>query len=185
VNNRPYGKNRPGELAWVSEISGRTLASLFAVATVAVLAQQNEGPILRPKTQPAKPIPTATLLVMSDQACNWKLDGEAKGRIESGGSVKVRVDLSAQVVDASTDDAADHVQIVKETKDNGQRVIQIELKPVRDARLKSEQQAKSKADQEARDKLRMRNRTKPPASKRRAKELPRSKRRPSSWSRPI
>ena len=50
-------------------------------------AQQDEGPILRPKKPPAKPA-AATLLAMCDLACNWKLDGEAKGHIDAGGSAK-------------------------------------------------------------------------------------------------
>ena len=66
------------------------MAAVMIMAALPALAQQDEGPILRPKPQP-KPAPSTTLLVMCDLACDWKLDGEAKGRIDAGGSVKAKV----------------------------------------------------------------------------------------------
>jgi hypothetical protein len=123
----------------------------MAVATVQGIAQQDEGPILRPKKPPARPA-SATLLVMCDLACDWKLDGEAKGRIEAGGSAKVKVELGQHMVVAATEDGADQFKQLSEVKVNGQTLVNIELQPVRDARLKAEQQARDRVAQEARDK---------------------------------
>jgi hypothetical protein len=105
-----------------------------------------------------KPIPAAgpTLLVICDLACNWKLDGVAKGRIEAGASASANVVSGQHLVIAATEDGADQVKQLSEAKSGGQTVVSIELQPVRDARLKAEQQAKDKADQEARDKARAR-----------------------------
>ena len=63
------------------------LAAVMAVTSAQGMEQQDEGPILRPKKMPAKPV-RATLLVMCDLACNWKLDGKARGRIAAGDSVR-------------------------------------------------------------------------------------------------
>jgi hypothetical protein len=116
------------------------LAAVLVVAALPGMAQE-EGPILLPKPKPA----AATLLVMCDLACNWKLDGVAKGRIEAGGSAKANVMLGQHVVVAVTEDGADQVKQLNEVKSSGQTVVSIELKPVRDARLKAEQEAKDKA----------------------------------------
>jgi hypothetical protein len=113
---------------------------------------QNEGPILKPKLKPKPATPSATLLVMCDLACNWKLDGEAKGHIEAGGSAKTKVELGQHVVFAATEDGLDKVQQLSEVKSSGQTVAIIELKPIQDARFKAEQEARDKAAQEARDK---------------------------------
>ena len=121
------------------------IAAALMVAALPALAQQDEGPILRPKPKPATKPAGATLLVMCDLACNWKLDGEAKGRIGAGGSAKANVVLGQHVVVATTDDGADEVKLLSEVKSSGQTAVSIELKPVRDSRLKAEQEAKDKA----------------------------------------
>jgi hypothetical protein len=131
-------------------IVGCVLATAIAVAASQALAQQDEGPILRPKVQPAK-LTGPTLLVLCDLACNWKLDGEAKGHIEAGGSAKAKVVLGQHLVVATTEDGLDKVQQLTEVKTAEQSVVNIELQPVRDARLKAEKDAKDKADQEAKD----------------------------------
>jgi membrane-associated HD superfamily phosphohydrolase len=90
--------------------------------------------------------------VTCDLACNWKLDGSAKGRIEAGGSSKAKVELGQHVVVATTEDSFDKLENEIEIKAPGQTVVHIALQPVRDARGKAEQEAKDKADQEVRDK---------------------------------
>jgi len=120
------------------------MAAALVVAALSAQAQQDEGPILRPKVLPVKPT-GPTLLVLCDLACNWKLDGEAKGRIQAGGSAKANVVLGQHVVVATTDDGADEVKLLSEVKSSGQTAVSIELKPVRDSRLKAEQEAKDKA----------------------------------------
>ena len=88
------------------KIAGWALTAFMATATVQLMAQQNEGPILLPKKPAAKPA-AATLLVMCDLACNWKLDGEPKGHINAGGAARARVEFGQHVVVAATDDGAD------------------------------------------------------------------------------
>ena len=125
-------------------------ACIFALCVGTAAAQQDEGPILKPK---AKPKPAgATLLVMCDLACDWKLDGVAQGRIEAGGSAKVKVELGQHLVLAVTVDGADQVKQVSEVKSSGQTLVNIELQPVRESRLKAEQEAREKAAKEAREK---------------------------------
>jgi hypothetical protein len=119
--------------------------------------QQDEGPILRPTTPPAKPA-LPTLQVSCDLACNWTLDGAAKGRIDAGATVKEKVSAGQHTLTAETEDAQDKAENEIKVKTAGQNMAHIWLQPVRDARLKAEQDAKdkaaqeAKADQEARDK---------------------------------
>jgi hypothetical protein len=127
------------------------LAAAMAVAIVPGMAQQEEGPILRPKKPIAKPVsPTAkpaspTLLVICDLACNWTLDGAAQVRIEAGGSAKAKVELGKHVVAAATEDGLDKDEKELDIKAGGQTIVHIALRPFRDERLKAEQEAKDKA----------------------------------------
>jgi len=128
---------------------GWALAVALAITALSALAQQDEGPILRPKSASVKPT-GATLTVTCDLACIWKLDGEAKGHIEAGGSAKARVELGPHMVVAVTEDGEDQAQ-QPEIKVSKQAVVNIELKPARDARLKAEQEATDKARKAAQD----------------------------------
>ena len=127
------------------------LAAAMAVVVVPGMAQQEEGPILRPKKPIAKPAsPTAkpaipTLLVICDLACNWTLDDVAQGRIEAGGSAKTKVELGQHVVAAATEDGLDKDEKALDIKAGGQTIVHIALRPFRDERLKAEQEAKDKA----------------------------------------
>jgi hypothetical protein len=134
-----------------SKLAEWALAAAMVVAAVPGMAQQSDGPILLPKPKPvAKPAAaSATLLVTCDLACNWKLDSVAKGRIEAGGSAKVKVEQGEHIVIAATEDGLDKVQQLTEVKAAGQKVVSIALQPVCDARLKAEQEARDKAAQEA------------------------------------
>jgi Protein of unknown function (DUF1566) len=120
--------------------------TMLALGAGMAYAQQDEGPILQPK--PAKP----TLQVTCDLACNWTLDGTAKGSIEAGASAKAKVTPGQHSVAATTEDALDKAENEIKVKAAGQNSLTIALQPVRDARLKAEQEAKDKAEQEARDK---------------------------------
>ena len=135
---------------------GRTMAGwmwlmVLVVAAVQVVAQQDDVPILRPRKPPAKPAAT-TLLVMCDLACNWKLDGEAKGRIDAGGSAKAKVEFGQHEVVGTTEDGLDKVESDIEVKDAGQTILHVVLKPVRDTRLQAEQEVRARAEKEVRDK---------------------------------
>jgi hypothetical protein len=126
------------------------MAAALTVAALPALAQQEEGPILRPKPQ-TKPA-AATLLVICDLACNWKLDGEAKGRIDAGGSARAKkIKAGQHIVVAASEDGADQVQQLSEVQPGEQTVVSIALAPVRDARLKAVQAAQDKAAQQARN----------------------------------
>jgi hypothetical protein len=123
------------------------MIATIAIAFLPALAQQNEGPILRPKNS----VP-ATLLVMCDLACKWKLDGEPKGSIETGGSAKAKVQFGQHMVFAVTDDGLDKAYKIVEVQENGQIAVTIELKPVRNARLIIEQALQDKAAREQQEK---------------------------------
>jgi hypothetical protein len=125
--------------------------AVLALGTGLAYAQQDEGPILRPKTPPVKPS-LPTLMVTCDLACNWTLDGAAKGRLDAGASVKVKVAAGQHTVAAETEDALDKAKNQVKVKAAGETIAHIWLNPVREARLQAEQEAKAKAEQEARDK---------------------------------
>jgi hypothetical protein len=121
--------------------------SMAVVLAFQAVAQQDAGPILRPRMAP-----TSTLLVICDLACSWRLDGEVKGQIDAGRAAKAKVDRGQHVVIAMTEDGADQVRHLCEVKSSGQTVIDIELQPVRSARLK-EQEERDRASQEMSDLL--------------------------------
>jgi hypothetical protein len=121
------------------------MATVLTVASLSVLAQE-EGPILHPKPKPQ----TATMLIVCDLACNWTLDGAAKGRIDAGAQVKAKVVIGQHTVAAETEDALDKVENPVKVKAAGETPVHLWLQPVRDARLKAEKEAKDKADEEAR-----------------------------------
>jgi tetratricopeptide (TPR) repeat protein len=120
----------------------------MVVAAALGLAQQDDGPILRPKAKPAAKPAAATLLVICDQACNWKLDGKAQGRVAADDPVTVPVSLGQHLVAAVSEDGSDKVEKEVEVKGAGQTLVRFEFAPARAARLKSEQEARNKAQPE-------------------------------------
>jgi hypothetical protein len=133
------------------EMRGKTtavwaMAAALMVAALPALAQQDEGPILRPKPQPVPAAESTMLLVICDLACDWKLDGEAQGRIEAGGSAKAKVEAGQHIVVAATVDGLDKVQQFAEIKAAGQKAVNLELQPVRILRLEAEQEERDKAE---------------------------------------
>jgi TPR repeat protein len=128
---------------------------VLAIAMTAVghsaLALQDEGPILRPNKPAVKPA-TATLLVMCDLACNWKLDGGPMGSIDAGGSAKAKVGFGLHVVVGTTEDGLDMDGDDIEINATGQTIVHIALQPYRDARLKAEQATRDMAEERAREK---------------------------------
>jgi hypothetical protein len=128
------------------------LALLIGAAALPALSQQDEGPILRPKKPIAKPT-GATLLMMCDLTCDWKLDGTPMGRINAGGSAKAKVELGQHMVVATTEDAFDKVEYEIKIRTAEQTIMRISLQPVRDARLKADQEARDKAQRESRERV--------------------------------
>jgi hypothetical protein len=98
----------------------------------------------------SKPSSLPTLLVMCDLECNWKLDGEVKGHIESGGSAKLKVEPGQHMVEAITQDFVDWVKQPTTVNPTGQTMVSIELQPIRASRLIAEQEARDKAEEKAR-----------------------------------
>jgi hypothetical protein len=90
-----------------------------------------------------------TLLVLCDLGCDWKLDGEVKGHIHSEASVKVKVEPGQHMVEATTEDGVDQVKQPTTVKPTGQTMVNIELWPIRYARLVAEQEERDKGAQEA------------------------------------
>jgi len=117
-------------------IAAWTLLPILAGASMAVAQQRDDGPILRPK-----PI----LVVSCDLACNWKLDGQAKGHIAAGGTARVTDEAGAVFqVEATTEDGADSTG--RDGRVDAQKiVVDLQLKPIRDARLKTEQGTRDQA----------------------------------------
>ncbi len=134
--------------------SHRNPSVLFLVVTalltmgLAARAQQDGDVTVIIKAK-SKPATLPTLLVMCDLVCNWKLDGEVKGHIDAGGSVKVKVEPGQHMVEAVTEDGFDWVKQPSTVKPTGQTMVNIELEPIRDARLIAEQEAQDQAAQEA------------------------------------
>jgi TPR repeat protein len=116
------------------------LALAFGIVNTSVLgfAQKEEGPILKPKPKYAT---LATLLITCDLTCDWKLDGETKGRIDAGGTVKAKVELGQHALVALTDDGLDKVEKDIEIKKAGQTIFRVELQPVRNDRVQAQQDA--------------------------------------------
>ena len=115
------------------------LAAACILASAQAFSQQNDAPLPKLKPPPNQKPPTATLLVVCDLACSWKLDGKAQGRIEAGDSATAKVGLGQHLVMAATEDGADTVEQMSEVKTSGQTVVNIKLNPVREARLKAAQ----------------------------------------------
>ena len=113
-------------------------AGAFLQGAAMASAQPEEAPILKPK---AKPVAAATLLVMCDLACNWKLDGEAKGRIDAGGAARAKVELGQHALVAVTDDGLDKVGKDIAIKTAGQTIFRVELQPVRNDRIQAHEDA--------------------------------------------
>ncbi|MGA3160474.1 MAG: DUF1566 domain-containing protein [Terracidiphilus sp.] len=130
------------------------------------------------------PAPSPTLLVICDLACNWKLDGKAHGHIAAGASATTDVVSGQHLVLAETEDGADQVKQLCDVKSSGQTVVSIELRPVRDARLKAEQQARDKADQEARDKAAQEARDKAARDQQERERLAREEAARPTWTDP-
>jgi TPR repeat protein len=113
------------------------LIAALAVTALQGMSQQDEGPILRPKTQPTKTA-SATLLVMCDLACNWELDGKPMGHIDPGNSAKAKVVSGPHLVVGTSEDGLDQVEQLEDVKEKGQAAITVVLKSVRDARLRDQ-----------------------------------------------
>jgi TPR repeat protein len=120
------------------KLVGWALAAALTTAAIPALAQQDDIPILRPKNQTTKPA-SATLLVTCDLTCNWKLDGEARGKIESGESATALVSRGQHLVIAATLDGFDTVEKKLDIEANKPILVRIDLVPVHNARINGEQ----------------------------------------------
>jgi hypothetical protein len=104
------------------------LLVLAALLTTGLAAHaQQDGDVTVIIKAKSKPATLPTLLVMCDLVCNWKLDGEVKGHIYAGGSVKVKVEPGQHMVEATTEDGVDWVKQPSTVKPTGQTMVNIEL----------------------------------------------------------
>jgi hypothetical protein len=126
--------------AWLAVV-----CAIFGIMAGVALAQQYDGPpILKSKKPIAKPaarpaVASATLLVLCDLGCNWKLDGEPKGHVAAGTFAKVKIELGEHIVNAATEDGLDSTEVDRTVKESGQSIVRIKLQPVREARLAARQ----------------------------------------------
>ena len=129
------------------------LAALFALGGLSAVSQQDDGPVLRPK-QPRVKQAEATLLVMCDISCNWKLDGVAQGLIEAGASAKTKVGPGLHLVAATTVDGLDQDQRSAKLETKEPTLVSIALRPVREARIKIKEDARKEMELQQREALR-------------------------------
>jgi hypothetical protein len=129
----------------MKNIARLTLFMVVGLMTVQLTAQQDVGPILRPK----KPVAPATVLVTCDLACNWKLDGKPRGLIAAGDLAKAPLSLGQHLVGADTEDGLDKTVTEIQIKTTGQTIVHLVLQTVRDIRVKDEQEAQEKSQKQA------------------------------------
>lgn len=109
-------------------------------------------PVIQPH-RPLKPVaktqsaagPTSILMVDCDISCTWTLDGKSQGSIGTGTPATVHVMPGDHIVVAKSLDEADRVRKVITLEQNRQSVVEIELEPNREARLKSVQTQRNTA----------------------------------------
>jgi len=70
------------------------------------------------------------------------------GRVEAGASAKAKIELGQHLVAAATEDGLDQFQQIIKVQEKGQTVLVIELRPLPEARIKTEQEARDKATRE-------------------------------------
>ena len=123
------------------------LTLLLGVTLPLLVAQKDDGLVLRPHppAAPKKPT-TAALRVSCDLACRWSLDGEDQGTISANGTTSMTVTRTQHLLIVSTLDKADTVRKMVDVTNTGQTVALIELQPVRDRRM-AEAQLRQAAQQ--------------------------------------
>jgi hypothetical protein len=93
---------------------------------------------------------SAKLLVSTDMDCNWKLDGQPMGLLKAADSKIVPVSSGEHRIRAATTDGVTKIRIEAEV-DQGQKIVEIELKDEHDRELKrrEEEAARKQAEAEA------------------------------------
>jgi VWFA-related protein len=79
------------------------------------------------------------LRVTCDLACDWSLDGEDQGILAADGSKKVPIALGQHLIEAITQDRLDKLKRAIEIETATQTLVSLELRPIRDTRLKAVQ----------------------------------------------
>jgi hypothetical protein len=77
----------------------------------------------------------ATLLLTTDAACTWSLDGKPAGALQPGEPVTVPVTLGEHLITASAGDGTRPWETTVELTQPAQKVISIQLKPKSRLRL--------------------------------------------------
>ena len=89
-----------------------------------------------------------TLLVKSDMDCNWKLDGQPMDPLKADNSRVVPVSPGEHLIRAATTDGVTKIRIEAEV-DQGQKIVEIQLKDEHDQELKRQQEETLRKQAEA------------------------------------
>jgi len=89
-----------------------------------------------------------TLLVKTDIDCNWKLDGKPMSPLKADGSRVVPVSPGKHRIRAVTSDDMTEIRIDADV-DQGQKIVEIQMKDEHDRELKSQQEEKIRKQAEA------------------------------------
>ena len=126
-----------------------------ADSSVWVAVSPPEESVIPPPKEPAnpsveeRPRGEPALLVTADLRCNWSLDGEPKGQMEAGQTVRVPVGLGKHIIEAVTPDELDHWRGVAELTKPQQEIVAVELGTVRGKRLREAADAERLRQEEA------------------------------------
>jgi len=104
---------------------------LIAIVIAVLLAWHGQSPVRRWFESP----PDVTLLVTTDVACDWKLDGNPQGRLAAKGSSIVPSAIGQHLLEAKTVDGQDSWKTILEFREPEQYVAAIPLLSVRQKRL--------------------------------------------------
>ena len=88
------------------------------------------------------------LLVTTDMDCNWKLDGQPMDPLKADLAKVVPVSLGEHLIQAATTDGVTKIRIDAEV-DQGQKMVEIQLKSEHDQELKRQQEETIRKQAEA------------------------------------
>jgi hypothetical protein len=114
--------------------------------SLAACAEKSIGQTQEQKSKPAsKPAPSGMLLVICDLSCYWSVDGETNGRLDAGRSARLKVMPGEHIITAASEDGVDQVQQITSVKGGMQKLVNIELYPLRFARIEGQREAAAEA----------------------------------------
>jgi hypothetical protein len=88
----------------------------------------------------------ATLLVRTDMACSWRLDGEDKGKLDTEARVRVQVDMGERLIEAVATDGGYKWEKTVKVSEPQSMVVTIELRTAQDEAERAKRQAEDRAE---------------------------------------